>query len=130
MRIGRRILAVFLAAWLAAPPAGAEPPASVVGREALDEALRAHAARVKADREAIARVLERQEVRDVASRFGIEMARVEAAAALLDDEEAAQVAERARAVESALAGGQNFTINATTVIIILLVVILIIVAVD
>ena len=41
MRIGRRILAVFLAAWLAAPPAGAEPPAPVVGREALDEALRA-----------------------------------------------------------------------------------------
>lgn len=96
----------------------------------IDAALARHAATAQSDREAVLRVLQRREVQRIAEAMGLDLTRVEDAAATLDGEELERIAERAREVERGLAGGDTITFTTTTLIIILLFVILIIVAVD
>jgi hypothetical protein len=103
---------------------------SVVDQAALDRAVAAHAERSDANREAIRRVLDHQQVREVAAAAGIDLKVAHAAVATLDDAELQRIAEQARAVDSSLAGGQTITISTTTIIIILLLVILLVIAVN
>jgi hypothetical protein len=135
MRSVRKTLAVFLSLWLVAPNVGAQQTtAHVADRAALDQAIAAKVAQAEADRDAIRRVLARQEVRDVARRAGIDeptMVRAESAVALLDTHDLATAAEYARTIEQDLAGGATtIVITTTTIIIILLLVILILVIAD
>ena len=84
-----------------------------------------------ADRQVILRMLQRQPVREMAGRVGLDIGRVETAVATLEGAELNQIAAQARGVDNSLAGGaSNITISTTTVIIGLLVLILIIVAVN
>ncbi|MGH9312935.1 MAG: PA2779 family protein [Vicinamibacterales bacterium] len=130
MRIVRKTLAVFLSLWLVAPSAGAQQ-AHVADRAALDQAVAAATARADADRAAIRRVLARQEVKDVAAKLGVDMARAEPAVRLLNGTELAQAAEYASQIEQDLAGGATtIVITATTIIIILLIIIVIVLLAD
>jgi hypothetical protein len=100
-----------------------------VDQATLDRTIAAHVQRSDADRGAIRHLLERQEVREVAARAGIDITRAEAAVATLDAAELHEIAEQARAVDDSLAGGQSrITLSTTTIIIGLLVLILLIVA--
>jgi len=126
MRIVRPSLALFLSLsmLLIAPAAVAAPAAPhVADQAALDNAVADTLSRTDADRAAIRQVLERQEVRDVAQRAGIDVSRAESALATLDGDELARIADHARAVETSLAGGDRISLDTTTIIIILLVVI-------
>jgi hypothetical protein len=103
---------------------------SIVDDALLDEAVAARAAATDDQRDAIAQLLEREQVRDIAARAGISLADVRAAAATLDGDELADVAAQAEQVDDSLSGDQStITLRTTTIIIGLLVLILIIVAV-
>jgi hypothetical protein len=83
-----------------------------------------------ADRAAIRDALERPEVRDVATRIGIDLDHVTAAIDTLSGPDLVGAASAARQVNATLVGGaSSVTLSTTTIIIILLALILIIVAV-
>jgi acetyl-CoA carboxylase carboxyltransferase component len=102
----------------------------VADQATLDQVIADHVRQKADDREAIRRVLEIEQVREVAEGAGLDLKRAETAVAALDDAEVGLIAAQARAVNDVLAGGQSTVTISTTVIIIgLLVLILLIVAI-
>ena len=102
----------------------------VADEATLDQVVADHVRQKADDREAIRRVLEIPQVREVAEGAGLDLKRAETAVAALDDVEVGLIAAQARAMNHALAGGQSTVTISTTVIIIgLLVLILLIVAI-
>ena len=95
----------------------------------LAAAVDAHVASQNADRAAIREALERPQVRDAATRIGIDLDPIAASIATLSGPELVGMAGAARQVNEALVGGSSVTLSTTTIIIILLALILIIVAV-
>jgi len=130
MRSVRTVLVLMLAMWLALPGVLRAQQPSVVDQSTLDDAVAAHAQRADEQRQVITRVLDRQEVREVAARIGVDLGLAQAAVGTLSGAELQRLADQAQAVDSSLAGGQTITITTTGIIIILLLVILIIVAVN
>lgn len=129
MRQSFSVLSIVLSVLIAAPHAGAQT--HTAPQSALDAAVRQHVASVDADRAAIQRVLDRSEVKSVATRAGIDLRTVANAVATMDPADLAAVATQAQQVERALAGGAStVVISTTTIIIALLVVILLVIAVD
>jgi hypothetical protein len=130
MRIVRRSLALALAVLMMAP-AAAQAQNHVISRTALDQALRERVSQDRADRDAIVSLLHRSEVKEVAARAGLSLAKAESAVATLQGDELHQLASQARQAENNLAGGAStIVISTTTIIIVLLVVILIVVIAD
>jgi hypothetical protein len=116
---------------VAVVPSARAQTSHAASQSVLDAAVQDHAAKSAADREAVLRLLERKEVRAVASDLGLDLRRAQTAIATLDGQQLADVAAQAQQVEQALAGGQSRVVISTTLIIVaLLVLILIIVAVD
>ncbi len=103
-------------------------PVHVASGEALDRLLAADVARQDADRQAIRDLLQRSDVREVASQAGLDIRKAEAAVSTLSGKDLQEAAAHARTAQEQLAGGSSVTITTTTLIIILLVVILLIVA--
>lgn len=132
MRLVRSVLAVLLSTLLL--PAGAwaqtvQPQRHVADRAAVDRMLTAQADEARADRDAIRSLLQRPEVQDIASRYGLSIERADAAVNTMDGDQLHQLANQARDADRSLAGGAStVVISTTTLIIILLVVILLIVA--
>ena len=130
MRIVRRSLALALAVLMMAP-AAAQAQNHVISRTALDQALRERVSQDRADRDAIVSLLHRSEVKEVAARAGLSLAKAESTVATLQGDELHQLASQARQAENNLAGGAStIVISTTTIIIVLLVVILIVVIAD
>lgn len=126
--LNRSTLAVVLTASFVVVPLRAQQ-SPLVGDAELDRAVTAKAADDASARATINHLLERQAVRDVAGRAGIEIADVEASVAMLSGDELAEIAAQAQQVDDSLTGGQStVTVRTTTIIIGLLVLILIIVA--
>ena len=97
----------------------------------MDAAIQHHLDETTAQREAVLRVLDREEVKSVAERVGIDLTTAATAVAALQGDELAAAATKAGQVEQALAGGQSRVVISTTMIIIaLLVIILLVVAID
>jgi hypothetical protein len=93
-------------------------------------AVDAYVASQNADRAAIREALERPEVRDMATRIGIDLDHVTASIGTLSGPDLVDAASAARKVNDTLVGGaSSVTLSTTTIIIILLALILIIVAV-
>jgi acetyl-CoA carboxylase carboxyltransferase component len=127
LRIRTLVLGLLfaLAIWL---PISAQQ--HVADQATLDQVVADHVRQKADDREAIRRVLEIEQVREVVEGAGLDLRRVETAVAALDDAEVGLIAAQARAVNDGLAGGQSTVTISTTVIIIgLLVLILLIVAI-
>ena len=100
----------------------------IADQSVIDAQLAAKTAETDRQRATIERLLEREQVREIAARAGIDMASVATAVSTLDGEELAQLAEQAQTVDDSLAGGQStITISTTTIVIGLLVLILIVV---
>jgi hypothetical protein len=126
-RIRTSVLAMLFALVIWLPVSGQQ---HVADQAALDRAVADHVRQKADDREAIRRVLESKEVREVAAGAGFDLKRAETAVATLDDAEVDLIAAQARAVNDDLAGGQSkITISTTVIIIGLLVLILLIVAI-
>ena len=102
----------------------------VADQATLDQVVAGHVRQKADDREAIRRLLEIEQVREVAEGAGLDLERAATSVAALDDAEVGLIAAQARAVNDVLAGGQSTVTISTTVIIVgLLVLILLIVAI-
>jgi hypothetical protein len=97
---------------------------------ALAQTVGEHGARQDAYRTAIAEALDRSEVRGMASKMGVDLSRLTAAASTLQGAELERVGTAAQQANRALVGGDAITISTTTIIIGLLVLLLLIVAID
>ena len=125
-RIWTSVFALLFALTLSLPVSAQQ---HVADQATLDQAIADHVRQKHDDREVIRRVLEIQQVREVAEGAGLDLKRAETAVATLDDAEVSLIAAQARAANDALSGGQSTVTISTTVIIIgLLVLILLIVA--
>ena len=128
MRTSVSVVAVLFSVIAAITPAQAQT-AHTAPQSAIDAALQEHVDSSRSDRDVIRRLLEREEVREIAAKAGLDLRRAQSAAATLDGAELAQLASQARQAEQGLAGGQStITISTTLIIIALLVIILIVVA--
>jgi len=94
----------------------------------LDAAMTNRADTDAASREAILNLLGRDEVRGVAARAGMDLARVKAAVSTLSGEELQEAAAQAQLADQALAGGDEKIVIGSTVLIIVLLVVIILVA--
>jgi len=121
-------VAVVLCALVAVPSSYAQSQ-HVASQEALDAAVEQKLTAVDRDREAVRLFLQREDVRTVAGKAGLDIGRAESAVATMNASELASLAAQARQAEQNLAGGQSsVTFSTTTIIILLLVLILLIVA--
>jgi hypothetical protein len=126
MRITLKPVAVLLLPiLLVSTTAFAGQQSRVVDGAALRQALAAHAGAEQDQREAVRRVLGRDDVRQIADRMGLDLAQASAAVGTLSGADLTEAAERAGAIEASLVGGQNrIVISVTTLLLILIIVIL------
>ncbi len=125
----RRSLAMCLAVLLIAPVAHAQQ--HVIGKDALEQAIRERIDEQQADREAIRSLLRRSEVKMIAAQAGLSLEKAEAAVSMLEEADLRELARHARNVQNDLAGGASaVVISTTTIIIVLLLVILLLVVAD
>ena len=127
---GIRIFVIALLCAFSVSPSVSAQQRHAADQAILDQVVADHVQQAGDDREAILRVLEFEQVRELAGRVGLDLKHAEAAVTTLDDVELGIIAAQARTVNDALVGGQShITISTTVIIIGLLVLILIIVAV-
>ena len=130
MRLLRACLVGFLVLLTALSSSVHAQNRHVLPPGAIAAAVDAHVASQNADRAAIREALERAEVRDLATRIGIDLDHVTASIGTLSGSELAGAANAARQINDTLVGGaSSVTLSTTTIIIVLLALILIIVAV-
>jgi hypothetical protein len=105
----------------------AQEPQHTVSPSDLAATVAGHVTQQDADREAIREVLGRPEVKNVASKVGIDLDRAAAAASTLSGASLSQAAATARQVNEQLTGGDStIVISSETLIIILLLILLIV----
>jgi hypothetical protein len=127
MKIVRRSLAVLLAALLVAPAAQAQT--HVIAKSALSHAVQQQVSQDQADRAAIVSLLQRAEVRQIASQAGLSLEKAAAAVSTLNGQDLRDLASQARQVQNDLAGGASTVVISTTTIIIILLLVILIVAI-
>src|SRR5581483_1797996 len=126
----RQSLAVVLMVLMGIAPAVAGDQQHVVSPAQLAAAVRAQVAQQDADRAAIREALAKPQVRAVAKKMNIDMARVTTVADTLSGADLSQAADAARQVNHQLVGGAStVVISTTTIIIVLLLIILLVVVV-
>ena len=128
MHLANKVAALLLIPmFLISSPALAQQ-IRVVDSAAMDRALANKADTERGQRELIRRVLDRDDVRQVAESMGLSVADAGTAVAMLSGAELGTLAEHAGAVEAAaLAGGANtIAISVTTLLLILIIVILLV----
>jgi ferritin-like metal-binding protein YciE len=124
------VLAILLTLAAATPRVHAQSP-HVASQAVLDAAVQQHLDETAAQRDAVLKVLDREEVKAVAGRVGIDLTTAATAVAAMSGDDLQAAASQAQQVEQALAGGQSrVVISTTTIIIALLVIILLVVAID
>lgn len=125
MRLLNKIVALVLLPLFVSTPAFAQQP-RVVDAEAMSQALAGKADSEDAQRALVRRVLDRDNVRQMAARMGLDVERAEVAVATLSGAELTVLAAHASTIETqALAGGANtIVISTTTLLLVLIVVIL------
>ena len=131
MRMLRKLLVGSLVLFIGLPSAALAQDRHVVDSSELAQAVRQRVETQDADRATIRETLARPEVREVASKVGIDIGRLNGAIDTMSGEMLEQAAAAARQVNDRLVGGATtVVISTTTIIIALLVLILIIVAVN
>lgn len=101
----------------------------VIDQDALVTAVTERIETQHADRAAIRTALAQPQVRNLATRMGVDLARAEATVATMTGDDLARAAAAARQVNDSLVGGAStIVISTTTIIIALLVVIIILIA--
>ena len=130
MPTARSLLALALAfLTVASSPAFADLQ-HIVAPDKLAATVADHVAKQDADRASVAEALKRPEVRQVASRMGVDLSTVDARVGTLAGADLDRAADAARQINDELVGGaSSVTIGTTTLIIILLLIILLIVAI-
>jgi hypothetical protein len=128
MRTLQRIFGITIALALISAPAAWAQQTHVIDKSALDQAVQQRVSQDQADRDAIRGLLQRPEVKDIASKSGLSLERAETAVGSLQGDDLRQLAAQARTADAQLAGGASMIIISTTALIIILLIVLIIVA--
>jgi len=125
MRISFKSVAVLMIpVLLLAAPAFAQQ-ARVVDPAALQQAIADKVAGDEAQRATVRRVLDRDDVRQLASRLGLDVQRASTAVGTLSGSDLQQASQYAGDLEASLAGGATtVVISLTTLLLILIIVIL------
>ena len=128
MRLVKQLLVLPLVLLMVvSTSAFAQQPQHAVDPAAITGAVTQHVAAEDANRAAVRDALARPEVRDVASRMGVDLTRIDAAVSTMRGPDLQQAASAAQQVNRALVGGASTVVISTTTIIIALLVVLIIV---
>jgi len=131
MRMFRQLLVSLLVFSLALSSSAFAQERHAVDPSMLSQTVAGHVASEDASRAAIHDVLNRSEVRSVATQSGFDLDRINASVDTLSGASLDQVLAVAQQANQSLVGGAStVVISTTTIIIALLIVILIIVAVD
>jgi hypothetical protein len=126
MRSTGWVLAILLLVAVARPYAQS---AHVADQAQLDAALQEQVRAAERDRDTVRVFLQRDDIKEIAGKAGIDIRRAQTAVATLNGTELASLAAQAHQADEALAGGASpVTISTTTIVIGLLVLILLIVA--
>ena len=129
MPTARSLVALSLTVLIASTSVRADQQ-HIVAPAQVAAAVADRVAQQDADRAAVADALKRPEVREFATRMGVDLSTVDARISTLAGADLQQAADAARRINGDLVGGaSSVTIGTTTLIIILLLIILIIVAV-
>jgi hypothetical protein len=127
MRTFRQLLVALLVVVTALSPVTFAQERHVIDSAAMAGAVSQHAARQDAGRATVREALNRPEVRQVAEKIGIDLARLNAAVETLSGADLERAAGAARQVNDSLVGGAStIVISTTTIIIALLLIILIV----
>jgi hypothetical protein len=129
MRIRNVVMTVAASLLLWSTPALAQER-HVVDPSAMRAAITAQAETDQQNRTVVRSVLQRSQVREVAERLGLNVARAESALSTFTSAELAELAVPARQIETELAGGATLVISMTTVLVVLLVIIIIVLLAD
>ncbi len=113
---------------LSGPKASSADPSGPVSQAQLDDALARKLHDEDAARDNIRRLLQREDVRELARGYGLDARRAEAAVGTLQGEELQRLASQAAAVDSQLAGGDELVIRMSLVAMLLIVIIVILLA--
>jgi len=87
--------------------ASTQTPAHVADQSTLDAALQRHVTTADEDRETVRGFLQRDDVKHIAGKAGIDIRRADAALAAMTPSELAHAAAQARQAEQGLAGGAS-----------------------
>ena len=93
---GTRISVIALLCAFSVSPSVSAQQRHAADQAILDQAIADHVQQTGDDREAILRVLDNEQVRDLAGRVGLDLKRADAAVARLDDVELGVIAAQAR----------------------------------
>jgi hypothetical protein len=127
--VQRLLVAPLILLMMGASPAFADQQ-HVLDPSRLAATIEQRVAAQDADRAVVHEALERPEVRELAAKMGLDVARATAAVDTMAATDLAQAANAARQVHGQLVGGaSNISISTTTLIIILLLIIILIVAI-
>ena len=126
MRV-RLIVSSLLILSIVSPPAAlAQASQHVADSSAIKQAIAAKVAVDRDTRQTVLKVLDRDDVRKIAAKMGLDVKRAQTAVAALEGEKLADLASAARSAEHDLAGGSRVvTISVTTLLLILILVVLI-----
>lgn len=128
MRFTRSAVALGAIALLGTTGSVQAQEATAAPSDDVEAAVQQKVASAESDREAIRSVLDRPQVRDVASRHGVDLDRAAAAVETLEGSELSAAAEQARDLDAALTNDTTIVISTTAIIIGLLILILIMVS--
>jgi hypothetical protein len=128
MRFTNRLVALLLVPlFLVSSPALAQPE-RIVNSAAMHEALAGKAAAERGQRDLVLRVLDREDVREMAARFGLDVADARAAVATMDAADLGTLAQHAGALDAAgLAGGSGTIVLSTTTALLIIIIIILLV---
>lgn len=128
MKIARSLLVFLLVPLMLAPGSAYADQQHIVNPSQLQAATAERATAQDADRAAIREALARTEVRDAATKLGVNLDQLDTAVNTLSGDDLERAAATARQVNTSLVGGAStVTISTTTIIIVLLIIILIVV---
>ena len=101
-------------------------PQHVVSPAAVRQAVADQVSVDQTNRDAVVRLLQNSQVREVASRLGLDVTRAEGAVASLDSVELAALSDQARLADTQLAGGANTVIISTTTLLLLIIIVILV----
>jgi hypothetical protein len=123
-----RLVLSTMAALLVTASTAAAQQAHVISPESIARTLAEQAGAQDSNRAAVREALARPEVREIASRIGVDLERAEDAVKTMNGADLERAATAARQVNDSLIGGASTIVISTTAIIIVLLIVLIIVA--
>jgi len=131
MRSFQKLLVLPLTLLLAMSSPAFAQQQHAVDPGAVAAAVAQHIATQDADRAAVRDALARPEVREIAARVGLDLARANAAVDTMTGADLERAASTARQVNDSLVGGAStIVISTTTILLVLLIIILVVLVAD